>query len=147
MKFIFTILVLLIFVNFSFSQNATCPKNCNLKGRCINNKCVCNLGYTDVDCGKSIFKKTNTTRDSWFENFGRNLDLAQNNCPSKCHYRGACLGTKCICNPIFTGLACEFMNTKHNFQRNGTNNSIVIPPKTRLLTEFNNNLRKIIENM
>jgi len=28
-----------------------CPRNCMGRGHCVNNQCVCNSGYTGVDCG------------------------------------------------------------------------------------------------
>jgi len=31
-----------------------CPRNCMNRGKCINNKCVCNSGFTGIDCGLSV---------------------------------------------------------------------------------------------
>jgi len=28
-----------------------CPRNCMGRGKCVNNKCVCNTGFSGVDCG------------------------------------------------------------------------------------------------
>jgi len=31
-----------------------CPRNCLGRGKCVNNKCVCNAGFQGVDCGFAI---------------------------------------------------------------------------------------------
>ncbi|KAG7335896.1 hypothetical protein KOW79_000589 [Hemibagrus wyckioides] len=40
-----------------------CPNNCNKNGKCVNRKCVCQSGYTGVDCSKGA-KKNEVSSDS-----------------------------------------------------------------------------------
>jgi len=35
----------------STAGKAFCPRNCLGRGNCVNNQCVCNTGFTGVDCG------------------------------------------------------------------------------------------------
>ncbi|KAK3551288.1 hypothetical protein QTP70_013945 [Hemibagrus guttatus] len=41
-----------------------CPNNCNKNGKCVNGKCVCQPGYTGIDCSKGAGKKNEVSSDS-----------------------------------------------------------------------------------
>ncbi|TTF41818.1 Tenascin [Bagarius yarrelli] len=41
-----------------------CPNNCNKNGKCVSGKCVCQAGFTGVDCSKGFNKETKVSSDS-----------------------------------------------------------------------------------
>lgn len=100
-----------------------CPANCNKpNGECVQGKCVCQLGFGDVDCGTPVCPNQCSGKGdcasgrclckpgSW------GLDCSQQNCPSNCNGRGLCqekgtLGRPenwCKCLAGFSGPGCEY---------------------------------------
>ncbi|XP_053483372.1 tenascin-R [Ictalurus furcatus] len=41
-----------------------CPNNCNKNGKCVNGKCVCQAGFTGIDCSKGANKENKLSSDS-----------------------------------------------------------------------------------
>ncbi|KAF4088335.1 hypothetical protein AMELA_G00081180 [Ameiurus melas] len=41
-----------------------CPNNCNKNGKCVNGKCVCQVGFTGIDCSKDANKENKLSSDS-----------------------------------------------------------------------------------
>eukprot|EP00300_Choanocystis_sp_HF-7_P003395 c12603_g1_i2.p1 GENE.c12603_g1_i2~~c12603_g1_i2.p1 ORF type:complete len:455 (+),score=106.25 c12603_g1_i2:240-1604(+) len=70
------------------SNFATCPKDCSNRGECKSNVCICNDGYSGVDCS-----------------------VETGSCPSNCFGNGACLNNTCFCFPGFAGTSCERRTT------------------------------------
>ncbi|XP_051577428.1 tenascin isoform X2 [Myxocyprinus asiaticus] len=42
-------------------SGTTCPSNCNKKGKCVKGKCVCQTGYTGIDCSNAAKEKVQVT--------------------------------------------------------------------------------------
>lgn len=36
------------------SSESSCPSDCQRQGKCYFNKCICDRGYTDIDCSQGI---------------------------------------------------------------------------------------------
>ncbi|MCI4374606.1 hypothetical protein PGIGA_G00008040 [Pangasianodon gigas] len=41
-----------------------CPNNCNKNGKCVNGKCVCQAGFTGIDCSKGANKENKLSSDT-----------------------------------------------------------------------------------
>jgi hypothetical protein len=54
------------------------PENCSNNGKCLDNKCFCNSGFTGVACEESV-------------------------CPNNCNNNGICKQGKCHCLNGFNG--------------------------------------------
>ncbi|CAG9335039.1 unnamed protein product [Blepharisma stoltei] len=72
-----------------------CPLGCSGKGRCVNNKCLCDEGWMGEACEVHIL-----------------LENAQNciNDGLECSGNGICNNGKCFCDQDFTGVFCETSN-------------------------------------
>merc|ERR1740130_979592 len=66
----------------SHSEEAGCPRECNMQGVCSNSTCDCYPGWSGADCSMRL-------------------------CPAGCSNRGSCHHGKCRCAAKFTGDACE----------------------------------------
>jgi len=72
--------------------NEHCPLGCSGKGFCVNNKCLCEEGWTGEACEKHVLQE-----GSPFCEYEE----------QECAGNGICYSGKCYCDPQYTGKFCE----------------------------------------
>jgi len=116
------------------SNDASCLNDCNGQKCELDGSCSCDAGFEGPDCGKAV--QCNGGRGCGiFEHCFRGVCvgiqnskvLGENNlvdplsvtpsdaseiCPRSCSFNGICFEGACLCNPKFSGVACEFYNGK-----------------------------------
>jgi hypothetical protein len=69
----------LYYLEFEFP----CPNNCSSHGICHYGQCICNIGFTDLDCNTPLY------------------------CSVNCGSNGVCINGRCICLPSYSGIDCN----------------------------------------
>lgn len=104
-----------------------CPRDCNLRGLCLNGKCMCGLGWMGDDCSLTFFQPgltrselvnrtkgalrgVNTSQESIEEGVDAQMDGLEAICgdAGDCSNHGQCNTTtgQCVCDDGFTGSDC-----------------------------------------
>eukprot|EP00029_Vermamoeba_vermiformis_P010852 TRINITY_DN5814_c0_g1_i2.p1 TRINITY_DN5814_c0_g1~~TRINITY_DN5814_c0_g1_i2.p1 ORF type:complete len:637 (-),score=69.75 TRINITY_DN5814_c0_g1_i2:256-2166(-) len=113
--------------NLTFAYEMQCPNGCSSRGVCIHGACLCDQGWTGIDCSSHSMNPNTTCPNNcngngWCNNGmcqcysgWTGYDCSVNNntstCPNDCNGRGWCNNGTCQCNWPWTGYDCSSNTT------------------------------------
>lgn len=94
----------------------SCPNECSGNGVCLSGSCLCDAGFSGVDCSVSTACPNNCSGNgvcvsgSCFCNSGfsgADCSSSSSSCPNNCSGHGVCSTGSCFCDTGYSGIDCS----------------------------------------